>query len=263
MVSKDTKEAQDWANQNIFGGKDVVRYGNNLEFANCANEALQNVYKQYPAVFEKVRVFGIGKENLERFHKDIVFNNILPQLKKNNPDKSEAELIIYAYKALDNVPYKHNPTKKGYWHNKKTENIGIAKIITETFIGGTTAGDSSSVVFNPYFKSNDDFKNLDNSRNIHLHLRAVPPEKWTIYHEIGHLISNYVASHGNISAMHAFRNESIANHSDEITRYGKSDKVNEFFSEAFADYMCFGDKARDVSKEAVKLMEKLYGESSK
>lgn len=242
-VFENSKEASEYLGSLLNKSPEVFDLGKDKDFINASVECITNVYKKFPKCFDNLEVFGNTKKSFQRA-RNILYDKFYGMVEKDKPYLS-ANSIIYI-----------------------TEKIVKKNLRFGSGVGAKTWRDSKAILFNK--NGMEHIRQCDFSKDIHKHLRSVPPEKWAIYHEIGHLISNFVESRKKYDKMLIFRQESILYHSEEITKYGKSygstgkgELKYEFFSECFADYMCFGENARNVSKQAVSLMEKLYEESSK
>lgn len=233
-IASSVEEAEEIANAIL--GKEAAFYDKlDLEYANQINKCLYNVHQKYPKIFEKFNYIGNTPEVLLKCENMIV---------KTMPNQYYAKVVSDNFKHIS-------------WGKKTGYGTGAITVYS------ALTGDQG-IVLNPYNKNVT--MGCDFSGQIHKHIKLEEKRLYPIYHELGHVCSNFLKQNGKIGEMMSFRKivlglYKLSDH--EFTKYAAVGGKDEFFSEAFADVMCFGDKARPRNKQAVELWEELYDEITK
>lgn len=233
--SANVGEAIELAN-NLLGSNVAYYDENDLEYANYMNEALFNVHKKYPKIFEGMHFFGNSEECLSKTV------NFIGDLQK----QVAGDLSKYLFeKRMKNME----------WDIGNNKGVGAITL-------SSVQWPQTAIVMNPFNKKVT--MGCDFSSQIHKNLKTDVKLMYPIYHEIGHLCSAFLKRNNNINDIYKMRANMLGHREDyDFTWYAIHGPIGEFFSEAFADVMCFGDKAREKNKQIVALWDKLYEESTK
>ena len=233
--SLNVDEAMELADK-LIGSKIAFYDKNDLEYANCMNEALFKVHKKYSKIFDDIHFFGNTEECLS------MTINFIGDLQK----KLCGELGKYLFeKQMKNMK----------WDVGGDKGTGAITISSANWPG-------SAIVMNPFNKKVT--IGCDFSSQIHKNLKNDVKLMYPIYHEMGHLCSAFLKKRNKINEIHKIRANMLVHREDyDFTWYAIHGPIDEFFSEAFADVMCFGENAREKNKQVVALWDKLYEESTK
>lgn len=246
VEAKTIEEAQEFANSLLGEGK--VTYGKDLEAANKCNKALFDMYKQFGKI--------IGND-LHYFTNDLVqFNNSKNSILNDRVNKALSRL--HSDPEYQNLP----DYMKAFYDKKVAEKAknNTAKVFKENYwvskaglVGGITMTDIGHVVINP-FSGRETLELLFNNTN------HIPPDgyEWVCYHELGHIVTGNLlkkCSKEELRSLKAVYNHAVKD--DATTSYGTV-SVDEFMSEAIADYYLRGDKARSHHKRVVEIIMGLY-----